>query len=228
LEVSLPPAEAFARALAAARAARWDITLVDEKSRTIEAVATTRWFGFKDDVVVRVAAAGGGSRIDLRSRSRVGRSDLGANAKRIQDFLTGVERWPAYHRRGMSTDFKLTPRADYLHVELAPGYEIKPEGTTQLAFALSDACARQGRRRVLIEGTVARRSMGTMDSFSFGSLMGSALTGGAVACCLYGYVPDQQTQFFKDVSQNRGVRIEFFKDRDAALRWLGVDPRQQV
>jgi hypothetical protein len=92
LELSLAPTEAFARALAAARASGWDITLVDEKSRTIEAVATTRWFGFKDDVVVRVAAAGGGSRIDVRSRSRVGRSDLGANAKRIQDFLTIVER----------------------------------------------------------------------------------------------------------------------------------------
>jgi hypothetical protein len=126
----------------------------------------------------------------------------------------------------MSTDFKLTPHAGYIHVELAPGYEIKPEGTTQLALALSDVCARQGPCRVLIEGTVARRSMRTMDSFSFGSLMGSTLTGGAVACCLYGYAPDQQTQFFQDVSQNRGVRVEFFKDRDAALRWLGVDPRQ--
>lgn len=128
----------------------------------------------------------------------------------------------------MSTDFKLTPHADYVHVELALGYEIKPEGTTQLALALSDVCARQGQRRVLIEGAVARRSMGTMDSFSFGSLLGSMLTGGAVACCLYGYVPDQQTQFFKDVSQNRGMRVEFFKDRDAALRWLGVSPRQRV
>src|SRR5262245_56766277 len=122
----------------------------------------------------------------------------------------------------MSTDFKLTPHADYVHVELAPGYEIKPDGTTQLTLSISDVCARQGQRRVLIEGTVARRSMGTMDSFGFGSLLGSMLPGGALACCLYGYAPDHQTQFFRDVAHNRGVRIEFFNDREAALRWLGV------
>ena len=106
----------------------------------------------------------------------------------------------------MSTDFRLTPHAEYIHVELASDYEIKPEG----------------QRRVLIEGTIGRRSMGTMDSFGFGSLMGSMLTGMSLACCLYGYRPDQQTQFFKDVAQNRGVRIDFFTDRGAALRWLGV------
>jgi hypothetical protein len=122
----------------------------------------------------------------------------------------------------MSTDFKLTPHADYLHVELAPGYEIKPDGTTQLTLAISDLCQRQGQRRVLIEGTIARRHMAAMDSFGFGSLVGSTLTGVSLACCLYGYAADQQTQFFKDVAQNRGVRIEFFADREAALRWLGV------
>ena len=101
----------------------------------------------------------------------------------------------------MSTDFKLAPHADYLHVELAPDYEIKPDGTTQLILAISDVCARQGQRRVLIEGTIARRTMGTMDSFGLGSLIGSMLTGVSVACCFYGYAPDQQTQFFMDVSQ---------------------------
>lgn len=122
----------------------------------------------------------------------------------------------------MSTDFKLTLHPQYIHVELAPGYEIRPEGTTQLVLALSDVCSRQSQRRVLIEGTVARRHMGTMDSFSFGSLLGAMLPGVSLACCLYGFTPDEQTQFFKDVTQNRGVRIEFFGDAAAALRWLGV------
>jgi len=45
---------------------------------------------FKDDVVVRVAPATNGSRIDVRSVSRVGRSDLGANARRIRMFLTAL------------------------------------------------------------------------------------------------------------------------------------------
>jgi hypothetical protein len=122
----------------------------------------------------------------------------------------------------MSTEFKLVPHADYVQVELAPGYEIRPDGTTQMMMAISDVCSRQGQRRVLIEGTVAARRMGTMDSFGLGSLMGSMLTGVSLAVCLYGYSYDQQSQFFKDVAQNRGVRVEFFSDREAALRWLGV------
>jgi hypothetical protein len=128
----------------------------------------------------------------------------------------------------MSTDFTLTPHAEYIHVELAPGYEITPDGTTQLTHAISDLCARQGQRRVLIEGTIARRVMGMMDSYGFGSLVGSMLTGTSLACCLYGYARDQQTQFFRDVAENRGVRIEFFDDRVSALRWLGVEPKKQV
>jgi len=90
LQLALPPAQAFARARAAAHALGWEIVAADESAGRIEAVATTRWFGFKDDIVMRVAPAGSGSRIDMRSKSRVGRSDLGANAKRIQDFLTAV------------------------------------------------------------------------------------------------------------------------------------------
>jgi hypothetical protein len=125
----------------------------------------------------------------------------------------------------MSTDFKLTPHADHLHVELAADYEIRASGVTELFLAVSDVGARQGQRRVLVEGTVARREMGAMDSFGIGSLAGSMLTGYSIACCFYGYQPDQQTQFFKDVAQNRGVRIQFFGDRDAAVRWLGLGSR---
>jgi uncharacterized protein (DUF1499 family) len=87
LELAVPPAAAFARALAAAREMEWEVVAAEEKEGRIEAVATTRWFGFKDDVVVRLAPAAGGARIDVRSKSRVGRSDVGANAKRIERFL---------------------------------------------------------------------------------------------------------------------------------------------
>jgi uncharacterized protein (DUF1499 family) len=53
----------------------------------IEATDTTFWFGFKDDIVVRIAATGHGSRLDVRSVSRVGVSDIGTNARRIRKFL---------------------------------------------------------------------------------------------------------------------------------------------
>ncbi len=90
LLVSVPPREAFEQALEAARGMpRWEITWISEKELFFEGVATTRLLRFKDDFVVRVRAVEGSgdqSRIDMRSKSRVGKSDLGANAKRIRAF----------------------------------------------------------------------------------------------------------------------------------------------
>ena len=87
LELNAPPAEAFAKALAAARAMGWEIVAEKASEGRIEATDTTAFFGFKDDVVVRVGATAAGSRIDVRSKSRVGRSDVGKNAARIRAYL---------------------------------------------------------------------------------------------------------------------------------------------
>ncbi len=73
--------------LDAAKAMGWEVAAADPAAGRLEATATTPWFGFRDDVVVRVAPTPTGSRIDVRSVSRVGKSDLGANAKRIRTFL---------------------------------------------------------------------------------------------------------------------------------------------
>jgi hypothetical protein len=76
----------FDRALASAKALGWDIYHQDRNSGTIEAVATTSIMNFKDDVVIRLRAQDSGTLIDLRSVSRVGVGDIGANAKRIRAF----------------------------------------------------------------------------------------------------------------------------------------------
>lgn len=83
----MPPRDAFAKALAAAEAMGWEVVGRDAAAGTIEAVDTTKWFGFKDDIAIRVSAADAGSRLDIRSKSRVGRSDLGTNAQRIRAYL---------------------------------------------------------------------------------------------------------------------------------------------
>jgi uncharacterized protein (DUF1499 family) len=58
----------------------------DPSAGRLEAVAGTFWFGFKDDVTVRVSADGAGSLVDVRSKSRVGKGDLGTNAQRIRTY----------------------------------------------------------------------------------------------------------------------------------------------
>ena len=79
------PADAQARARAVADDLGWVVK--DEEPGRIEATDTTFWYGFEDDVVIRIRpGSGGGSVVDLRSVSRVGRSDLGANAARIREF----------------------------------------------------------------------------------------------------------------------------------------------
>lgn len=92
LLLPVPPAEAFARAEAAARELGWEIVAAVPADGRIEATDTTRFFGFEDDVVVRLRAADGGTRLDVRSKSRVGLGDAGANATRIRRFLMLVQQ----------------------------------------------------------------------------------------------------------------------------------------
>jgi len=86
-----PPDQVFDRALAVVQDNGWEIVTADKSAGRIEATATTRWFGFKDDVVVRLTAWGSGTRVDVRSVSRIGRSDVGTNARRIRRFLSALQ-----------------------------------------------------------------------------------------------------------------------------------------
>jgi uncharacterized protein (DUF1499 family) len=81
------PEAVFNQALSVARDMGWKIVSADPAERRMEATATTFWFGFKDDVVVVITQVKEGARIDVRSASRVGKSDVGTNAKRIREFL---------------------------------------------------------------------------------------------------------------------------------------------
>jgi uncharacterized protein (DUF1499 family) len=82
----------FAAAQALARDLGWRIVEADPAAGRIEAVDRTFWFGFRDDVVIRISEADdGGTRVDMRSASRVGRGDVGTNARRIRDFLARLQ-----------------------------------------------------------------------------------------------------------------------------------------
>ena len=92
LTLAVPQARAFDRALATAKRMGWTIVDANAREGRIEATDTTFWFGFTDDVVIRIREAPGGSRVDVRSESRVGLSDIGANAARIRSFLRDLEK----------------------------------------------------------------------------------------------------------------------------------------
>lgn len=87
----LPQDQAFEKALATARKLGWSIIDADENAGRIEALEISFWFGFKDDIVIRVRQQNSGSRVDIRSVSRVGKSDLGKNAERIRRFLQAIK-----------------------------------------------------------------------------------------------------------------------------------------
>ncbi len=89
--LDVPPAQAFAQAERVAREMGWDIVAAVPQELRIEATATTLMFGFKDDVVIRIAPHGAGSRLDIRSVSRLGSSDIGTNAKRIRTFVAKMK-----------------------------------------------------------------------------------------------------------------------------------------
>jgi uncharacterized protein (DUF1499 family) len=91
LPLKMPVAQATELAAAVAAEQGWRLVALDPQRGHLEAVVRTRLLGFTDDVVVRVTAEDGGSRVDVRSNSRVGVSDLGANAKRIRGFLVTLK-----------------------------------------------------------------------------------------------------------------------------------------
>jgi uncharacterized protein (DUF1499 family) len=90
LSLALAPDKAFSIALATAKKMSWTIVEADPTTRRIEASEHSFWMGFTDDIVVRGAEADSGSRIDARSASRHGRSDLGVNAAHIRTYLVAL------------------------------------------------------------------------------------------------------------------------------------------
>ena len=69
----------------------WDLVAINRQEGRIEATEKLPWFGFKDDVVIRITEIDGVTRVDMRSKSRVGRGDLGVNARRINRFLRDLD-----------------------------------------------------------------------------------------------------------------------------------------
>ena len=90
LHLDIPADSAFRIAREAAEDMGWEIVAAEPREGRIEATARTFWFGFYDDVVVRITPDNAGAIIDVRSKSRVGRSDVGTNAARIRKYFEEI------------------------------------------------------------------------------------------------------------------------------------------
>lgn len=92
LRLAAKPEAVFAAAEQSARDMGWRVVAAESGEGRIEAVARTFWFGFYDDIVIRISEAEDGrAQVDMRSASRVSKSDLGTNARRIGEFLRRVQ-----------------------------------------------------------------------------------------------------------------------------------------
>ncbi|RUO79288.1 DUF1499 domain-containing protein [Pseudidiomarina taiwanensis] len=90
-ETSASVTEIVAAAEQVATAMGWEIVASVPAAGRFEATDTTFWFGFKDDVVLRAITEDGMTRVDVRSKSRVGMSDVGVNAQRIRAFIVSLD-----------------------------------------------------------------------------------------------------------------------------------------
>ena len=88
--LDMPVEQAFDEAFATVQEMGWEVVEADVGSGRIEATDTTFWFGFKDDVVIRLRTVGRNTRVDIRSLSRVGGGDVGKNAQRIRAYISAL------------------------------------------------------------------------------------------------------------------------------------------
>lgn len=91
LEISAPEQEVIDEIVSLLIDRGWEIVSINRQEGRVEATEKLAWFGFKDDVVWRITETGGRTRVDMRSKSRIGGSDIGVNADRIDRFLRDLE-----------------------------------------------------------------------------------------------------------------------------------------
>ncbi|CAN5272458.1 hypothetical protein BH23BAC3_BH23BAC3_01890 [soil metagenome] len=91
LVVNLPKQEVIDEIVNLIANRGWDMVSINREEGRVEATEKLAWFGFKDDVVLRITETNEGTRVDMRSKSRIGRGDIGVNADRIDRFLSDLE-----------------------------------------------------------------------------------------------------------------------------------------
>ena len=126
----------------------------------------------------------------------------------------------------MSQSLSISAGPSYIHVRLAPGFEITPASMDAQWTAVAAACQESNLYRVLVEGRIAARKMETIDALDSAAMAAKLIPGMTCALCFYDYQTDELSQFFSDAAYNRGARVRFFTEQPAALQWLQANPAE--
>ena len=124
----------------------------------------------------------------------------------------------------MSDSFTLDFLGDYIRIQLPANYEITPESRQLFWEAIGEAHKKYNCFRVLAESpTPPKRNMTQADSLRSALLAAKTSRELRVAFFFPGYITDEITEFFITAAYKMGIRIEFFKEREMAIKWLCLD-----
>ena len=128
----------------------------------------------------------------------------------------------------MSTNFTLEFVDNYINIQLPADYEITPESRLEFWTAIGEAHKKYHCCRVLAASpTPPKRNMKQSDSLKSALQAAKASSELRVAFVFPGYDTDATTEFFINTAHRMGVRIEFFTNREEAIKWLGVDKNME-
>jgi hypothetical protein len=129
----------------------------------------------------------------------------------------------------MDTNFTLDFVNDYIRIQPPRTFEITPESQQRMWTVIGEACRKYNCHRVLAESAFPpKRNMTQIDAFKSASQAANASCDLRLACLYPEYKKDETTEFFINAAYNRGVRIEFFSEREEALEWLIADCTEYV
>lgn len=123
----------------------------------------------------------------------------------------------------MEDPFTAEFQGTHIHINYPPGFVITPEAVENVWGMFAKFCDKYNCRKVLVEISNMKSQLDTMDTFESARQLSQVEPPMSVAFCLYDYQLDDLTTFFKTVTENRGVKVNFFSNTVEAKEWLSLD-----
>jgi hypothetical protein len=122
----------------------------------------------------------------------------------------------------MEQDTTIEFKGDHIVIDHGEEFEITEESMQAMWGQLSKVCREYDCGRLLILGNAPVRRMDTINAFASGTRAAEIYPDLWIALCFVDYEPDEVSDLFATAARNRGARVKFFRERERALRWLGV------